>query len=393
VALTVRIVTDLADVERAAWDRLDHGGSPFLEHGFLRALERSGSVGAGTGWEPHVILAEDVGGPAELEGAAGALVGAVVCFRKDHSYGEYIFDFGWARAAARAGIAYYPKLVVAAPHTPATGPRLLLSPPRPGGPAPLEVARTLVAAVRDLADDLRCSSIHWLFVTEAEQALLRELGFLPRTTFQFHFQNPGYGDFDGFLATLQSRKRKQIRKERARARAAVDAIDLVPGAELATADLDALDRFYRTTTREHGGTEYLHRGFFHALRETLPHRMLMARARRGGRTIAGALYLESERALFGRYWGASEPIPFLHFEIACYLGIERCIARGLPRFEAGAQGEHKLLRGFAPAPTCSAHWIRHAGLRGAVERFLCEEAVDVRAYMSELERFTPFRDG
>jgi predicted N-acyltransferase len=386
VSLTVRIVPDLAGVSRASWDALDHGGSPFLEHGFLRALEETGSVGPGTGWEPHYVLALDAA-------AAGALVGAVVCFRKDHSYGEYIFDFGWARAAARAGIAYYPKLVVAAPHTPATGPRILLAPARAGRPDPDEIARTLVAAVRDLSDRLRCSSIHWLFVTEREQALLAQMGFVPRTTFQFHFANPGYADFDAFLAELQSRKRKQIRKERARAREAVDAIEFVAGRDLVRADLDALDRFYRITTREHGGTEYLRRGFFHALHEHMPERMVMARARRSDRTIAGALYLETDCALYGRYWGASETVPFLHFEVACYQGIERCIARGLPRFEAGAQGEHKLLRGFAPTPTLSAHWIRHAGLRDAVERFLREEAVDVRGYMDELERFTPFRAG
>jgi len=385
--LSVRSVRDLASVEGAAWDALDHGGSPFLEHGFLRALELSRSIGARTGWDPHYLLAE-IDDPES--GADSALVGALACFRKDHSYGEYIFDFAWASASARAGIPYYPKLVVAAPMTPASGPRLLLHPAY-GADLGRRVEAALVDAARELADELDCHSIHWLFTTEQEQQRLLEHGFLPRETFQYHFHNREYADFEHFLAGLTSRKRKQIRKERARAQASVDAIDFVPGTELADDDLSALDRYYRRTTELHGGHAYLRPGFFARLRETAPHRMGFVRARRGGTTIAGALFLEGQRGLFGRYWGCDEDVELLHFELAYYQGMDRCIAQRLPLFEAGAQGEHKLLRGFEPTRTFSSHWIRHEGLQRSVGRFLAEERRSMPHLLRELEQLLPYR--
>lgn len=384
--LTVRVERDLAGVDPAAWDALDHGHSPFLEYGFLRTLEESNSIGGASGWSPHYVLAEGSGADG-----ASRLLGAVACFLKEHSYGEYIFDWGWARASTRAGIPYYPKLVVAAPVTPATGPRLLLPRESTAELTREDVARVLVAAVRELADALECSSIHWLFTTAEEHAFLASAGFMSRASFQFHWTNRGYADFDAFLATLSSRKRKQIRKERARAREQVDAIQFVTGARLECDDLVALDRFYRRTTRSHGGQDYLRPGFFQALAHHLSHRMVFVRAVRRDEIVAGALYLETDAALYGRYWGADEHLPFLHFELAYYQGIERCIERGLSLFEAGAQGEHKLLRGFAPAPTYSSHWIRHPGLRDAVRRFLAEEAAALPPYLQELERFTPYR--
>jgi predicted N-acyltransferase len=395
----VRVVRTLERVEAARWDALDHDGSPFLEHGFLRALERSRSIGPGTGWDPHYVLVEaDLSeragddGPGAHDRAPRPLLGAIACFVKHHSYGEYIFDFGWARAAQRGGVRYYPKLVVAAPVTPASGPRLLLAP----GLAPAQreaVVTALIHAARGLADEHDCSSIHWLFHREHETETLRAQGFAPRASFQYHWRNRGWRDFDDFLQALTSRKRKQLRKERARARAAVDEIEWVAGDQLQPDDLAAIDRFYRNTTDEHGGQDYLRPGFFEALRTLLPHRVQWVRARRGGKTIAGALYLETDRALFGRYWGADVPVEFLHFELAYYCGIERCIARGLPLFEAGAQGEHKLLRGFAPSATHSAHWIRHAGLRGAVDRFLAEEHASIEQYLRELATLQPYRAG
>lgn len=391
----VRVVRSLERVEAARWDALDHDGSPFLEHGFLRALERSRSIGPGTGWDPYYVLVEGdlterAGRPGADDPAPRPLLGAIACFVKHHSYGEYIFDFGWARAAQRGGIRYYPKLVVAAPVTPASGPRLLLAP----GLTPAQrdaVTAALIHTARSLADEQQCSSIHWLFHRERERDLLQAHGFAPRASFQYHWRNRGWRDFDDFLQALTSRKRKQLRKERARARAAVDEIEWVAGDQLQPEDLAAIDRFYRHTTDEHGGQDYLRPGFFEELRTLLPHRLQWVRARRGGKTIAGALYLETDRALFGRYWGADVPVEFLHFELAYYCGIERCIARGLPLFEAGAQGEHKLLRGFAPSPTYSGHWIRHGGLRGAVDRFLAEEHATIEQYLRELATLQPYR--
>jgi len=384
------VTSSLASVDPAAWDRLQHGSSPFLEHGFLTALERSGSIGGGSGWDPYFILAEWAG-TDRVGSDRAALVGAIPCFVKSHSYGEYIFDFPWARAAARGGVPYYPKLVIAAPATPASGPRILVRRPEDPGPDTGEIALALVKRVRALADEMRCSSIHWLFTTEAEQALLEPLGFVPRASFQFHWRNAQYTSFEDFLATLTSRKRKQIRKERARARAAVDEIEFVAGEDLGPDDLVAIDRFYRNTTDNHGGQDYLRPGFFAHLCALAPQRVQWLRARKNGQTIAGALYLETDTTLFGRYWGCDDNAPFLHFELAYYCGIERCIERRLALFEAGAQGEHKLLRGFLPSPTYSSHWIRHAGLRDAVTRFVEEERGAVASYLVELARYGPYK--
>jgi len=373
----------VVEVDAVAWDGLDHGPSPFLRHGFLRALEESGSIDAASakkrrsGWSGLYLLAEQ----------AGRLIGAVPAFLKDHSYGEYIFDWGWASAAQRAGLRYYPKLVVAAPQTPATGNRMLLAPGADAGP----VRAALIAAVRAVADDAECSSIHWLFCTKDEQAQLAEAGFFPRASMQFHWHNRGYRTFDDFLGQLKSRKRKQLRKERERARAAIERLSWITGAEIDEARLDDLDRFYRNTTDQHGGRDYLRPGFFHALAKYLPDAMRMVEVVAGGKRVAGALFLETDRALYGRYWGADVHVDLLHFETAYYAGIERAIERGLPLFEAGAQGEHKLLRGFDPMPTYSAHWIRHAGLSAAIVEHTRREAGAVANEIAEMARFGPYR--
>ena len=374
----------MAEVDAIAWDGLDHGPSPFLRHGFLRALEESGSIDAASakkrrsGWSGVYLLAEQ----------AGRLVGAVPAFLKDHSYGEYIFDWGWANAAQRSGLPYYPKLVIAAPQTPATGNRMLLAP----GADAVATRAALIAAVRAVADDAECSSIHWLFCTKDEQAQLEEAGFFPRASMQFHWHNRGYQTFDDFLGQLKSRKRKQLRKERERARAAIERLSWIGGAELGQDRLDDLDRFYRNTTDQHGGRDYLRPGFFHALAKYLPDAMRMVEVVAGGKRVAGALFLETERALYGRYWGADVHVDLLHFETAYYAGIERAIERRLPLFEAGAQGEHKLLRGFDPMPTYSAHWIRHPGLSAAIVDFTQREAVAMAAEMAEMARFGPYRN-
>jgi uncharacterized protein len=387
--LSVRAVGSVADLDAAAWDALDHGPSPFLRHGFLRALEESGSTDVikktvfptrRSGWAGIYLLAE----------RAGRLVGAVAAFVKPHSYGEYIFDWGWASAAERAGLQYYPKLVIAAPHTPATGPRFLIAPGSSDEDA-ASIRSALIAAVRALADDTNCSSIHWLFCTEAEQQALAAAGYVPRASLQFHFHNKSYASFDEFLGALKSRKRKQLRKERQKARAAIDSLAWVSGGDATTQQLDDLDRFYRTTTDQHGGRDYLRPGFFHKLARYSPE-MRMVEVIAGGKRIAGALFLETS-VLYGRYWGAIEHVDLLHFETAYYAGIERAIEQKLPLFEAGAQGEHKLLRGFEPARTYSAHWIRHPGLAGAIEDFTRREAAAVAHELAELAKYGPYRSG
>ncbi|HLU68558.1 MAG TPA: peptidogalycan biosysnthesis protein [Kofleriaceae bacterium] len=376
------MVRSIADVAPGAWDALDHGGSPFLRHGFLSALEETGSIGGGSGWQPRYLV---------IGGERGApIAGAVAAFVKDHSYGEFIFDWEWARASERAGLRYYPKLVIAAPVTPATGPRLLLPPGAPPDQR-RRAAAALVSGARRLAADEGCSGIHVLFCTGEEQALLAELGLAPRASFQFHWHNRGYRDFADFLAAMSSRRRKQARKERERARAAVDSIDLVLARELPPAELATMDRLYRRNVDAHWGTAYLEPGFFERLVERMPASVLVARARAGGRMVAGALFLEGERGLYGRYWGAEVDIPNLHFEMCVWLPIERCIERGAPLYEAGAQGGHKLLRGLEPSPTYSAHLLFHPALDRAVRRALEEEALAVEHHMRRIAAVGPFK--
>lgn len=412
VDLVLHAHPSLTSVDGAVWNALDHGSSPFLEWGFLRALELSGSVGGSSGWSPTYLLAHgdascliddgaqtsspDRAGP-EPGRAGSVLLGAVAAYAKQHSYGEYIFDFQWARASTRIGVPYYPKLVIAAPVTPATGRRILLHPDL-SPTAREQVARRLIAGVRELADDQGLGSIHWLFTTAEEQALLEREGFAARSSFQFHWHNQpamaergGWADFDEFLASLSSRKRKQIRKERQRAREAVDSIRFVPGDELQPKQIAALDRFYRRTTDLYGGSQYLRPGFFEALVELQPERVRFLEVCRGGGPIAGALFLETEQALYGRYWGCTEDVPFLHFEASYYAGIERCIERGIPLFEAGAQGEHKLVRGFMPVTCHSSHWLRHPGLDRGVREFLREEQRAVAHHVEQLAEYAPYR--
>jgi predicted N-acyltransferase len=377
-AIAIRVETRIAAVDRGTWDGLDHGPSPFTRHGFLAALEDSKSIGGRSGWNPVYVIAERPG---------GAVLGAVAAFVKHHSYGEYIFDWGWASAAARAGVDYYPKLVVAAPMTPATGNRVLVAP----GADPELVTIALAAALREIAAAAECQSIHWLFCTEAEQRRLAAIGYTPRLTYQFHWKNRGYATWDDFLGALTSRKRKQLRKERERARAAVDALTWIEAGDLTTERLDDLDRFYRMTTDNHGGRDYLRPGFFHRAAETCADSFRMLEVTGGGERIAGAVFFETPAALYGRYWGASRHVDLLHFETAYYAGIERAIARGTPLFEAGAQGEHKLLRGFEPAPTYSAHWLAHPGLRAAIADHCAREAPAMREQMRELAGYGPYR--
>ncbi len=395
--LSIRTVASIAELDLAAWDALDHGASPFLKTGFLRALEDSGSVsvrssnqslaavarsGSPSGWTPIYVVAEQ----------AGHLVGAVAAYLKHHSYGEYIFDWAWANASERAGLPYYPKIVVAAPATPASGQRILVAPTL--APAVKRtVALALITALRELAIEIGASSVHWLFCTAQEQALLAQAEHWPRASFQFHWRHDNYQNYEDFAARLKSRKRKSLRKERERAQATATGFTWVRGGDLTKADLDALDRFYRNTTDNHGGRDYLRAGFFQACAAGLPDEMWMLQVQGAQGMMAGALFFEGAGALYGRYWGADQAPDFLHFETAYYQGIDRAIARGLPLFEAGAQGEHKLLRGFLPSPTYSAHWVAHPALNDALAAHCAREAVAVAAQMNELTQYAPYRLG
>jgi len=395
-ALRVEVLSSVAGVDAAAWDALAGDHNPFVEHGFLRALEDSGSVGAGTGWLPaHIIVSDaDVSGAGlgdRLAGPAGRgrLRAAMPLYLKTDSYGEYIFDWAWADAAQRAGLSYYPKLVAAVPFTPVPGPRLLLE---AGADAP-ELRALLLAAARRLAVDTECSSVHMLFCQAEERAVAVEQGYLSRRTYQFHWSNAGYADFDGYLGAFRSPARKAVRRERARAAASGLRFETLPGAELSSEQWDALYAFYQDTTSRKWGQAYLTRDFFELLRSRLAHRVLVTLARDGKRPVAGALCLQKGRNLYGRYWGCLERFDALHFELCYYRPLEYCIAEGLDRFEAGAQGLHKLKRGLLPVATHSAHYLEHPGLRRAVALYVDRERVALREEMDTLARHGPFKRG
>lgn len=394
VDLTLEVHRSLEGIEAAAWNALDHGASPFLEWGFLRAAELSGSIGEEAGWLPFFLTlwgdANPDAGEGAGEGSRRVLVGAVAAFVKTHSYGEYIFDFQWANAAERVGLPYYPKLVIAAPVTPATGPRILLA-RELSNEARVAVSRALIEAVDELARETNCRSTHWLFCLQSELELLVEAGYAPRSSLQFHWHNRGYTDFDDFLGRMQSRKRKKFKKERRKVHAAIEGLRWIEGDALTPDIADTIDRFYRITTSQHWGRAYLEPGFFHELLRLMPERVRFVQVDRAGEAIAGALFLETPKALYGRYWGCTEEVEFLHFETAYYAGIERCIEREIPLFEAGAQGEHKLLRGFEPALTRSAHKIEHPGLDRGVREFCREESQAVAARIAALADYGPYK--
>jgi uncharacterized protein len=379
--ITGRIVTSLKQVAAADWDACAYAGgpmdNPLVSHAFLSALEDSGCVGGRTGWMPaHVVVERD-----------GRVIGCAPSYLKTHSQGEYVFDHGWADAYERAGGRYYPKVQVAVPFTPVTGPRLLARDPVDA----TEVREALVAALRGLRREAGASSIHVTFTEQAEQEAMAAAGFLPRVDRQFHWENRGYADFDAFLATLASRKRKAIKRERRDALANGISIDLVTGADLTETHWDSFFRFYMDTGARKWGRPYLTRQFFSLIGERLPDRTLLVMARREGKHIAGAINFIGNHALYGRNWGAIEEHPFLHFEVCYYRAIDFAIARGLDRVEAGAQGEHKLARGYMPAVTCSAHDIPDAGFRRAVERYLEGERAHVAAMGEALAAEGPYR--
>jgi len=373
-----RLIESIADVSAAEWDALanppDAEFNPFLTHAFLKALEDSKSVCAAAGWRPAHTLLED----------GKAIVAAAPMYVKSHSYGEYVFDQQWAEAFHRAGGRYYPKLQVAVPFTPATGRRLLVG--------ANEAARApLARALMQIAERMGVSSLHVTFAERSEYDLLAPLGFLQRTDQQFHWENHDYADFPAFLAALSSIKRKNLRRERTEALSADITVEWLTGSDIKEAHWDAFFAFYMETGSRKWGSPYLTRRFFSLVGGAMADRILLVMAKRNGRYIAGALNFIGSRALYGRNWGAIEHHRFLHFELCYYQAIDFAIANKLNRVEAGAQGAHKLARGYMPVETHSLHWIAHSGLRTAVERYLREERSAVADEIEALSEHGPFR--
>jgi len=382
----VRFAAAIASVDPAVWDACANPQAPaaagerynpFLSHAFLLALEDSKSVGPRVGWTPAHPLVED---------DAGRIVAVAPAYVKTHSLGEYVFDQGWAQAYERAGGRYYPKVQVAVPFTPAGGRRLLVA-----ADAPFGARDALIEGLRGLRKAAGASSLHVTFATQSEGEALGDAGFLRRTGEQFHFFNEGYRDFDDFLAALASRKRKAVKRERRDALANGVEIDLLRGADIKPAHWDAFFEFYTDTGARKWGRPYLTRAFFDLVGAAMSERILLVMARRGGRHIAGAINFIGDDALYGRNWGAIEDQPFLHFEVCYYQAIDYAIRNGLKRVEAGAQGEHKLARGYRPVVTHSAHEFADPKLAAAVKEYLSREREAVDEMIADYETSLPFR--
>ncbi len=369
-ALSLRVLDSLSGVDAEDWNALADG-HPFLRHEFLHALHETGCASERTGWLPQYLsLWRD-----------GRIEGAMPLYLKNHSRGEYVFDWAWADAYHRHGLEYYPKLLSAIPFSPVTGTRLL--------------ARTSEARLRLAADALdiakQTSSLHVLFPLDDEAATLESAGMMLRRGVQFHWRNESYTSFEDFLTRLSHDKRKKIRQERRKVGEAGIRFQRLVGAEIQEEHWEFFTRCYNGTYRAHHATPYLTLAFFERLGETMPENMLLVLASMDGQPVASALNIFSSAALYGRYWGCLGYVPNLHFEACYYQAIEFCIERGIPLFEGGAQGEHKLSRGFAPVETCSAHWLKHPAFADAIEKFLVREAAGVDRYIDELNERAPFR--
>ncbi|HYT15485.1 MAG TPA: GNAT family N-acetyltransferase [Burkholderiales bacterium] len=371
-APSIKVIDALASIEPQAWNALA-GGHPLLRHEFLQALHDTGCACEQTGWAPRYLTLWQ----------GSSLVGAMPLYLKSHSYGEYVFDWAWADAYYRNGLEYYPKLLGAVPFSPVTGPRLLA---RDGATRAL-----LIHAALQRAREV--SSLHVLFPSDAEARQMEAAGMMLRRTVQFHWENRGYASFEEFLSSLASAKRKKIRQERRRVNEAGVRLRRLVGREIRDEHWDFFTRCYNGTYRAHRSTPYLNLAFFRRLGETLPEHLLLVLAEIDGRPIASALNVFSQSTLYGRYWGSVGHVPLLHFEVCYYQALEFCIERGVRVFEGGAQGEHKLARGFMPVQTWSAHWLKHPQFADAVGRFLAREAAGLERYMDELNEHNPFRQG
>ena len=371
------IVSSLAEIGQAAWDELvamQDKANPFLSYAFLHALHESGSASAATGWQPQFLALYD----------GDQLAAAMPLYVKSHSYGEYVFDWAWADAYQRNGVEDYPKLLSAIPFTPVTGPRWL---------ARDDAARAaLIEVLRGTQQASDVSSTHILYPPEEQVQQLADAGFMLRSGVQFHWLNPGYRSFDEFLATLEKKKRKNIRAERRKVVEAGITLRRVRGVDALDADWRLFDRCYQNTYAEHRSTPYLNLDFFRRIGRDMPHNILLVIAERAGRPIAASLVIHSADTLFGRYWGALEHVPCLHFETSYYQPLEFCIEQKIAVFEGGAQGEHKMARGFLPTKTWSAHWLAHPAFADAIERFLEREKGGIDDYIDELNDRNPFKE-
>ena len=368
----LKILPGLSNVDAAEWNNLA-GDNPFLRYEFLYNLERSGCVSRETGWDPHHLTLW----------RNGVLVAAMPLYLKHHSYGEYIFDWAWADAYHRSGLNYYPKLLSAVPFTPVAGARLLTQ--------DAHLRARLANAALDLAQELKASSIHILYPTESQAVELAGTGYLRRDSTQFHWHNQGYRDFDDFLGAMSHDKRKKIKQERRKLKEQGIHFERIEGGEIGAADWHFFNRCYTTTYRQHHSSPYLNLDFFLSLGHDLPNQIVMFKAIANGNSIAAALSLKNSRRLFGRYWGATEYVPGLHFETCYYQGIAYCIDNGIEVFEGGVQGEHKLARGLLPIKTYSNHWLAHSQFTSAVADYLARESLGVQRYIDELNELTPFK--
>lgn len=381
--MRLQILDQIAKVPAVAWNSLVPDDYPFVKHQFLAALENTGCVAPDTGWIPqHILLYQDTPSPNRL-------VGALPMYLKSHSYGEYVFDWSWADAYERARMQYYPKLLVAIPFTPVTGPRILVA----SDCDEQSVRAELIQAALARAAVLEVSSMHVLFTTAEETKLWGAKGFLQRIGTQFQWCNQSYSDFGQYLAAFSSKKRKKIKRERRRVYESGIEMHVMSGNDLSESEWDKFYGFYRATIRNHAAIPYLSRSFFHEIGNTLSEHIVMILAQKGGEYVAGALNLRNQDALFGRYWGCSREYNDLHFETCYYRAIEYAIDHRLTRFEAGAQGEHKLNRGLLPITTYSAHWLKHPEFSRAIAQFLEREALGINHYVRLLGKHTPFRSG
>ena len=370
--MAIEVVETLAGVPAEKWNRLT-AGEPFLSHEFLSAMHETGCAASASGWTPQYLLLRQ----------NDALTGAMPLYLKSHSYGEYVFDWAWADAYHRHGVAYYPKLLSAVPFTPVTGTRLL---------ATTDEARdTLIASALELARTLHVSSLHCLFPTRDEAQRMVAHGMMPRTTVQFHWANRGYTSFDEFLAGFSHDKRKKVRQERRKVSDAGIRFKWLEGDEILERDWAFFNRCYRQTYREHGSSPYLNLEFFCRIGRTLPRNVVLIVAECDGRPVAASLNIRDRQRLCGRYWGALEQHPALHFETCYYQGIEFCITHRIASFEGGSRGEHKLARGLMPVETCSAHWLSHPEFAAAVEQFLTKETRSMERYVDELSERSPYK--
>lgn len=375
-SVTVKVISSLKEVPQVQWDSCAGDQNPFVSHTFLKCLEDSGSVCGDTGWLPQHILVEDENG----------LAGCVPCYLKNHSHGEYVFDWGWADAFERAGGTYYPKLQVSVPFSPVTGPRLLVRESKN-----IEhTRRMLTAGLLELGKQHSVSSLHITFTTEEEWTDLGQMGLLKRQGQQFHWQNENYKTFDDFLASLNSRKRKMIRKERAAANGKVD-IEILTGSTLEPHHMQKFYQFYLNTVDRKWAHAYLNIEFFQLLQERMADKVVLVMANYNGEYVAGALNLRGPEVLWGRNWGCNERFRMLYFESCFYRSIEFAIENGLSRVEAGAQGPHKISRGYLPHPTYSIHWIRDENFRNAVAKFLEQERRGLQSEMGMLSKLSPYK--